>query len=239
MVDLYVYRVNDWYLIGDSSFVTWKINLSSYQLFMHFHLIEMNWEGYQRLSLSRVSTHNMAIVHNTRNSVPYSFFEQCTDSFTSRRNVDATGSELFSYLTCLHTATFILLRIFSPVEPISLKSLKAHYPGMRNAHLRFRSVPQKRRLLKLWRVKREGLRFIILIREESLAISRCNCKGSIFYLVIQRPWELVRPGIEPTTSHTVVRHSMISLAHLFGQDVREDSSIVYNISPDLLLSFEW
>ena len=31
---------------------------------------------------------------------------------------------------------------------------------------------------------------------------------------------------------------LISLAHLFGQDVREDSSIVYNISPDFLLSFE-
>ena len=31
---------------------------------------------------------------------------------------------------------------------------------------------------------------------------------------------------------------LISLAHLFGQDVREDSSIAYNISPDLLLSFE-
>ena len=53
------------------------------------------------------SQHALAIVHNTRNSAPYSFFEQCTGSFTFRRNVDAlagndfeartaTGSELFS-----------------------------------------------------------------------------------------------------------------------------------------------
>ena len=33
----------------------------------------------------------------------------------------ATGSKLFSLLTCLHTTTFILLSIVSPLEMISLK----------------------------------------------------------------------------------------------------------------------
>ena len=32
-----------------------------------------------------------------------------------------TGSGMFSYLTCLHTATFILLTIFSLAETVSLK----------------------------------------------------------------------------------------------------------------------
>ena len=33
----------------------------------------------------------------------------------------ATGSELFSFLTCFHTTTFTLLSIFSPLEMISTK----------------------------------------------------------------------------------------------------------------------
>ena len=33
----------------------------------------------------------------------------------------ATGSELFSLLTCLHTTTFILRSIFSPLEMIRVK----------------------------------------------------------------------------------------------------------------------
>ena len=33
----------------------------------------------------------------------------------------ATGSELFSLLTCFHTTTFTLLSIFSPLEMISTK----------------------------------------------------------------------------------------------------------------------
>ena len=33
----------------------------------------------------------------------------------------ATGSELFSLLTCPHTTTFILLRIFSPLEISGIK----------------------------------------------------------------------------------------------------------------------
>ena len=33
----------------------------------------------------------------------------------------ATGSELFSFLTCLHTTTFTLPSIFSPLEMISIK----------------------------------------------------------------------------------------------------------------------
>ena len=33
----------------------------------------------------------------------------------------ATGSELFSFLTCLHTTTFALPSIFSPLEMINIK----------------------------------------------------------------------------------------------------------------------
>ena len=46
----------------------------------------------------------------------------------------AAGSELFSCLTCLHTTRFILL---------SIRACHAKYP-------RFLSLPQKRRLLKLF-----------------------------------------------------------------------------------------
>ena len=41
-----------------------------------------------------------------------------TQAFETRT---ATGSELFSLLICLHTLTFTLLRIFSPLEMITLK----------------------------------------------------------------------------------------------------------------------
>ena len=39
-------------------------------------------------------------------------------------------------------------------------------------------------------------------RLESLTIWSCNYKGSTFYSVIKRPWALIRPGFEPTTSPT-------------------------------------
>ena len=41
------------------------------------------------------------------------------ETFFEPRKV--TGSELFSYLTCLHTTTFILMSTFLLVETISLK----------------------------------------------------------------------------------------------------------------------
>ena len=41
-----------------------------------------------------------------------------TQAFETRT---ATGSEPFSLLICLHTLTFTLLRIFSPLEMITLK----------------------------------------------------------------------------------------------------------------------
>ena len=46
-----------------------------------------------------------------------------------------------------------------------------------------------------------------LRRLESLIICRCHCKGSIFSSVIYRPWMLVWPGFEPTTSCSAHRHS--------------------------------
>ena len=47
---------------------------------------------------------------------------------------------------------------------------------------------------------------------ENLTIRRCNYKGCTFYSVILRPWELVRPGFEPTTSRTAVQYSGCSKA---------------------------
>ena len=40
-----------------------------------------------------------------------------------------TGSELFSLLTCLHTAMVTLLSIFYPLEMISIKSGRRHCPN--------------------------------------------------------------------------------------------------------------
>jgi len=55
----------------------------------------------------------------------------------------APGSELLSYLTCLHTTSFIILSIFSLVKTISLKIWE------RPLQFRFKSVAQRHRLLKL------------------------------------------------------------------------------------------
>ena len=58
--------------------------------------------------------------------------------------------EVFSYLNCLNTTTFTLWGIFSLVERrLVWKSRRRHCPGTRNAHFRFPSLPQKRRLLRL------------------------------------------------------------------------------------------
>ena len=46
-----------------------------------------------------------------------------------------------------------------------------------------------------------------LRRLESLTICRCHCKGSIFSSVILRPWMLVQPGFEPTTTISADGHS--------------------------------
>jgi len=43
---------------------------------------------------------------------------------------------------------------------------------------------------------------------ESLTVYRCHCKGSTFSSVILRPWVLVRPGFEPTTSRSADRRSL-------------------------------
>ena len=46
-----------------------------------------------------------------------------------------TGSELFSLLTCLHTTTFALLSIFSPLEIISIKIRETSLPWLANCSL--------------------------------------------------------------------------------------------------------
>ena len=55
----------------------------------------------------------------------------------------ATGSELFSFLTCLHTTTFTFPSIFSPLEMISIKIC----PSARNVLFRLPSASQKRACL--------------------------------------------------------------------------------------------
>ena len=62
------------------------------------------------------------------------------DVFEARTS---TGSELLSYLTCLHTTSFIILNIVSLVKTISLKIWE------RPLQFRFKFVAQRRRLLKL------------------------------------------------------------------------------------------
>ena len=58
----------------------------------------------------------------------------------------ATGSELFSLLTCLHTTTLTLPNIFSLLEMIIIKiNLRdtMHCPGTQNVLFRLRSASQK------------------------------------------------------------------------------------------------
>ena len=61
----------------------------------------------------------------------------------------ATGSELFSFLTYLGTTAFILLSIFYLVQTISSTVLKELLSGYGSLHVRFLSVAQKHRVLKL------------------------------------------------------------------------------------------
>ena len=63
----------------------------------------------------------------------------------------ATGSELFSLLTCHHTTTFTLLSIYSPLEMIVSKSGRQYDPSPPNVLFRLPSASQfsKTRVLKL------------------------------------------------------------------------------------------
>ena len=56
------------------------------------------------------------------------------------------------------------------------------------------------------RVVRQGLQSIVLVREESVAVSRCHYKGSTFSSVGLRPWVSVRLRFEPAASRLVDRH---------------------------------
>ena len=59
----------------------------------------------------------------------------------------ATVSELFSFLICLHTTTFTLPSIFSPLDIVSIKSGRHHCPSARNFLFRLPSASQKRACL--------------------------------------------------------------------------------------------
>ena len=61
----------------------------------------------------------------------------------------ATGSELFSLLTCLHTITFTLFSIISPLETISKKSWAPENPSHAKCSLPVAVRVSKTRVLKL------------------------------------------------------------------------------------------
>ena len=61
----------------------------------------------------------------------------------------ATGSELFSLLTCSHTTTFTLLSIFSPLEMNSIKIWEAIRSKNPNCSLSVAVRVSKTRVLKL------------------------------------------------------------------------------------------
>ena len=61
----------------------------------------------------------------------------------------ATGSELFSLLTCLHTTTFTLLSIFSPLEMISIKIQETSLPWYAKCSLPVAVRVSRTRVLKL------------------------------------------------------------------------------------------
>ena len=65
-------------------------------------------------------------------------FKFCSTNHLSTRVVEtrtATGSELFSLLTCLHTITFTLLSIFSPLKMISIKIWETPLPWLAKCSL--------------------------------------------------------------------------------------------------------
>ena len=80
----------------------------------------------------------------------------------------ATGSELFSLLTCLHTTTLTLPSIFSPLEMISIKMF--HCPGTRNVLFQLPSASQKRASLSslLWNSLPSELRSITCVKDLSI-----------------------------------------------------------------------
>ena len=61
----------------------------------------------------------------------------------------ATRSELFSLLTCLHTTTFTLLSIFSPLEVISIKIWETPLPWHAKCSLRVAVGVSKTRAVML------------------------------------------------------------------------------------------
>ena len=60
-----------------------------------------------------------------------------------------TGSELFSLLTCLHTTTFTLLSIFSPLEMIYIKIWETPLPWQTKCSFPVAVRLSKTRVLKL------------------------------------------------------------------------------------------
>ena len=67
----------------------------------------------------------------------------------------ATGSELFSLLTCFHTTTFALLSIFSPIEMISTKVWETPMSWHVKCSLPVALRVSKSRVLKLPMVHRD------------------------------------------------------------------------------------
>ena len=61
----------------------------------------------------------------------------------------ATGSELFSLLSCLHTTTFILLTFFCSLEMICLKICETPLPWHAKCSLPVAVRVSKTRVLKL------------------------------------------------------------------------------------------
>ena len=61
----------------------------------------------------------------------------------------ATGTELFSLLTCLNTTTSTLLSIFSPLEMISMKICETPLPCHAKCSLPVAVRVSKMRMLKL------------------------------------------------------------------------------------------
>ena len=70
----------------------------------------------------------------------------------------ATGSKLFSLLTCLHTTTFILLSIISPLQMISIKIWEIPLSWHAKCSLPVAVRVLKTRLLKLPQLINESMR---------------------------------------------------------------------------------
>ena len=100
------------------SFTERRLRLPLYmQLNSPAHITSNSFQENSKLEKKRPCQNTVAMAKSMQ------FFNQLLGSLSTRvfETRTATGSELFSLLTCLHTTPFALPSIFSPLEMLGIK----------------------------------------------------------------------------------------------------------------------